>query len=174
MWPRFAPLARSMLHCSSLRLRRLGGGFELARRLALLRLRSSGRGRLCTRTRRWKNFEDLDDAVALRKYLVIGTIGGLEIDPAAERIARADVEFAPVEFVEQGAGLAIGDRSRIAVLQLPLAGRLIIGHLDDEDHIGRMIDQLARLQQRPGFSNGLGEIELRRPAVGRDADTRAG
>ena len=80
---------------------------------------------------------------------MVWAVGGLEIDAAAQCVAGPNIELPPVEFVEQRAGLAMADRPGAAMLQLPLPGRLIIGHLDDEDHVGRMVDQLARLKQRP-------------------------
>src|SRR4029079_15318526 len=83
-------------------------------------------------------------------------------------------ELTAIEAVEQGARLTISGRASLAVLQLPLAGRLIVGHLDDEDHVGRMVDELARLKKRSRLGDGLAEVELGRAIVGADPHRGSG
>ena len=97
---------------------------------------------------------------------MVGAIRRFKIDATAQRIPGADVEFAPVEFVEQGPGFAIGDSSRFAMLQRPLPGPLIIRHFDNKDHFCRVIDQFAGLQERAGVLHRLTDIERRRAVAG--------
>ena len=85
-----------MLHCNAAN--GAGGSgscFELLVGLAPLRFGSGRtcRGNVGAPAFGWKHLDDLDDAVALREHLVVGTIGGLKIDPAAKRVAGADVEL---------------------------------------------------------------------------------
>jgi hypothetical protein len=93
--------------------------------------------------RRRQNLDDFDNAIALSQNLVVRPVQRLQIDLAAQRVAGADIELTAVEFVKLGAWLRHGYRARAAMLQPPLAAPLIVGHFDEEDHVGRMVDQLA-------------------------------
>ena len=86
---------------------------------------------------------------------MVRAVGCLEIDATPQCIARTDIEFAAIEPIKQSPRLAISRGAGLAVLQLPLAGRLIIRHFNDEDHVRRMIGELARLQQGLRLFDGL-------------------
>src|SRR5512133_3334328 len=151
-----------MLHCGSpAAIRALGSRlFKLLDRLSLGRLASGGRCGSDLVPAGWQDFDDINDPVALRQDLVIRSVGGLDVDAAAQSVTRANVELPAVEAVERGAGLCDGCGSRFSMLQLPLPASLVVRHFDDEDDIGGVIDQFAREKQRPGVFDTLVEIEL--------------